>query len=83
MLGRILKRLSGVLAFEDLSRDSNRAADVGCHDPPRAVKALEYGLKLRIPGIEEFRQLVRQGTKISPMRNFFLAVGLLAFVEAT
>jgi N-acetyl-D-muramate 6-phosphate phosphatase len=38
-------------------------------------KALEYGLKLRIPGIEEFRQLVRGGTKISPMRKFFLAVG--------
>lgn len=38
-------------------------------------KALEYGLSLRMPSVDEFRQIVRQGTKVSPMRYFFLAVG--------
>jgi phosphoglycolate phosphatase-like HAD superfamily hydrolase len=41
-----------------------------CHD-----KAVEFGLKLRIPSVDEFRQLVRRGTKVSPMRYFFVAVG--------
>jgi N-acetyl-D-muramate 6-phosphate phosphatase len=41
-----------------------------CHD-----KAVEFGLKLKIPSVDEFRQLVRRGTKVSPMRYFFLAVG--------
>jgi phosphoglycolate phosphatase-like HAD superfamily hydrolase len=41
-----------------------------CHD-----KAVEFGLKLKIPTVDEFRQLVRRGTKVSPMRYFFLAVG--------
>jgi phosphoglycolate phosphatase len=41
-----------------------------CHD-----KAVEFGLKLRIPSVDEFRQLVRRGTKVSPMRYFFIAVG--------
>jgi phosphoglycolate phosphatase-like HAD superfamily hydrolase len=38
-------------------------------------KATEFGLKLKIPTVDEFRQLVRRGTKVSPMRYFFLAVG--------
>ena len=38
-------------------------------------KAMEFGLSLRIPTVEEFRELVRRGTKVSPMRYFFLAVG--------
>ena len=38
-------------------------------------KANEFGLRLSIPTIEEFRELVRAGVKVSPMRNFFLAVG--------
>jgi HAD superfamily hydrolase (TIGR01509 family) len=38
-------------------------------------KAMEFGLNLRIPTVEEFRELVRRGTKVSPMRYFFLAVG--------
>ena len=38
-------------------------------------KAAEFGLNLRIPSIDEFRQLVSRGTKVSPMRCFFLAVG--------
>ena len=38
-------------------------------------KAIEYGLKLRIPTTEEFRSWVSRGAKISPMRYFFLAVG--------
>jgi phosphoglycolate phosphatase-like HAD superfamily hydrolase len=41
-----------------------------CHD-----KAVEFGLKLKIPTVNEFRQIIRRGTKISPMRYFFLAVG--------
>jgi N-acetyl-D-muramate 6-phosphate phosphatase len=41
-----------------------------CHD-----KAIQFGLKLKIPTVDEFRQLVRRGTKVSPMRYFFLAVG--------
>jgi N-acetyl-D-muramate 6-phosphate phosphatase len=38
-------------------------------------KALEFGLQLKIPNVDEFRELVRRGTKVSPMRYFFLAVG--------
>ena len=38
-------------------------------------KAIEFGLKLQIPTVNDFRQLVRHGTKVSPMRYFFLAVG--------
>lgn len=38
-------------------------------------KAIEFGLKLEIPSVERFREMVRQGTKVSPMRYFFLAVG--------
>lgn len=38
-------------------------------------KAIEFGLQLRIPSIDEFRRLVSEGTKVSPMRDFFLAVG--------
>ena len=41
-----------------------------CHD-----KAIEFGLKLKIPTVQEFREMVRQGVKVSPMRYFFLAVG--------
>jgi HAD superfamily hydrolase (TIGR01549 family) len=42
-----------------------------CHD-----KAIEFGLKLKIPTVDQFRQLIRGGVKVSPMRCFFLAVGL-------
>lgn len=38
-------------------------------------KSVEFGLGLRIPTVEEFRDLVRGGVKVSPMRYFFLAVG--------
>jgi HAD superfamily hydrolase (TIGR01509 family) len=38
-------------------------------------KAMEFGLRLKIPNIDEFRELVRRGVKVSPMRYFFLAVG--------
>jgi phosphoglycolate phosphatase len=41
-----------------------------CHD-----KAVEFGLKLRIPNVEEFRSWVSRGVRVSPMRYFFLAVG--------
>jgi phosphoglycolate phosphatase len=38
-------------------------------------KAKEFGLDLKIPTVEAFRQLVNLGIKVSPMVNFFLAVG--------
>jgi N-acetyl-D-muramate 6-phosphate phosphatase len=38
-------------------------------------KAVEFGLALRIPTVEEFRELVREGKKVSPMRYFFLTIG--------
>lgn len=38
-------------------------------------KAAEFGLNLKIPTVEEFRDLVRAGVKVSPMRLFFSAVG--------
>jgi phosphoglycolate phosphatase len=40
-----------------------------------ADKNLEYGLGLTIPTPDEFRKMVRQGVKVSPMKHFFLAVG--------
>jgi phosphoglycolate phosphatase len=38
-------------------------------------KATEFGLKLTIPTVDEFRNLVVSGVKVSPMLYFFLAVG--------
>jgi phosphoglycolate phosphatase len=38
-------------------------------------KSREYGLGLKIPSAPEFKEIVRRGTRISPMRYFFLAVG--------
>jgi phosphoglycolate phosphatase len=38
-------------------------------------KSREYGLGLQIPSSSQFKQMVRTGTRISPMYNFFLAVG--------
>jgi len=35
----------------------------------------EYGLGLTIPDAAAFRKLVRRGTRISPMKNLFIAVG--------
>lgn len=50
-------------------------------------KSQEYGLGLSIPSADKFRKMVRQGTKISPMNEFFKAVGFqskyaeLAFIQ--
>ncbi len=41
-------------------------------------KAAEFGLRLDVPTVEEFRDLVRRGVKVSPMREFFMAVGFPA-----
>jgi phosphoglycolate phosphatase len=41
-----------------------------CEDKNR-----EYDLGLRIPDKDEFKRLARTGTKISPMKYFFTAVG--------
>src|SRR5271163_4838079 len=41
-----------------------------------ADKAREYGLTdLTIPSVEEFKRTVRAGVPVSPMVNFFLALG--------
>jgi phosphoglycolate phosphatase len=41
-----------------------------------AAKAREYGVSdVRIPTVEEFRRMVRKGVAVSPMLNFFLALG--------
>ncbi len=41
-----------------------------CEDKNR-----EYGLGLKIPNASQFKEIVRKGTRISPMNYFFLAVG--------
>jgi beta-phosphoglucomutase-like phosphatase (HAD superfamily) len=41
-----------------------------CHD-----KAAEFGLNLRIPTVEEMRRIISRGAKVSPMSEFFRAVG--------
>jgi phosphoglycolate phosphatase len=38
-------------------------------------KSKEYGLGLTIPNPHKFKEMVRQGVKISPMNYFFLGVG--------
>lgn len=38
-------------------------------------KAQEFGLALSIPGTEQMRRRISHGLKVSPMLNFFLAVG--------
>ena len=38
-------------------------------------KSDEYGLGLEIPEPPEFKEMVRRGIRISPMKHFFLAVG--------
>src|SRR5262245_42148264 len=38
-------------------------------------KNLEYGLGLTIPPPDDFRKMVRQGIRVSPMKFFFMAVG--------
>lgn len=38
-------------------------------------EAAAFGLDLKIPSVEEFREMIRRGVKVSPMLYFFLAVG--------
>lgn len=38
-------------------------------------KAREYGLNLHVPDVQQFRRMVASGVKVSPMLEFFLAVG--------
>jgi phosphoglycolate phosphatase len=45
-------------------------------------KAAEYGLDLKIPRLDRFRAMIRAGTTVSPMLNFFLAVGFPADLAA-
>lgn len=40
-----------------------------------ADKAREYGLALAVPDLQQFRRMVASGVKVSPMLDFFLAVG--------
>ena len=38
-------------------------------------KARDYGLKLNVPDVDGFRQMLRRGVKISPMNRMFEAMG--------
>ena len=38
-------------------------------------KAREYGLELQVPDLQQFRRMVASGVKVSPMLDFFLAIG--------
>jgi phosphoglycolate phosphatase len=38
-------------------------------------KAIEFGLELNVPTVEEMRRLISRGTKVSPMSEFFRVVG--------
>lgn len=40
-----------------------------------ADAASEFGLNLKIPSVEQFRAMVAAGVKVSPMLDFFVAVG--------
>jgi phosphoglycolate phosphatase len=40
-----------------------------------ALKAREYGLDLRLPDVEELRDAISRGLRVSPMLHFFLAIG--------
>ena len=40
-----------------------------------ALKATEYGLTLRLPDVDAMRDAISRGLQVSPMLNFFLAVG--------
>jgi phosphoglycolate phosphatase-like HAD superfamily hydrolase len=44
------------------------------------LKSREYRLDVRMPSVQEFKTLVSRGVPVSPMLNFFLAVG---FPEAS
>lgn len=39
------------------------------------LKAREYGLDVRVPDVETFREAVSRGMRVSPMLYFFLALG--------
>src|SRR6266403_4131783 len=38
-------------------------------------KANQYGLRISIPSIDQFRAMITAGTLVSPMLQFFLALG--------
>jgi phosphoglycolate phosphatase-like HAD superfamily hydrolase len=38
-------------------------------------KAREFGLSLRVPDVSTFRRMIASGVKVSPMFDFFVAVG--------
>src|SRR5580704_15258114 len=48
---------------------------LGAHLKVCEDKSREYGLNLRIPGPDEFRELVRHGSKASPMNLMFETIG--------
>jgi HAD superfamily hydrolase (TIGR01509 family) len=41
-------------------------------------KAAEFGLNLKIPTVDEMRRIISRGVKVSPMSEFFRAVGFPA-----
>lgn len=66
-----MKQLSAVIFDVDgVLLDSLRPHLQICEDKNR-----EYGLGLSIPNPGDFKKMVRQGAKISPMKYFFEAVG--------
>lgn len=38
-------------------------------------EAEKFGLRIEVPSVEQFREMVRSGVKVSPMIEFFRAVG--------
>jgi phosphoglycolate phosphatase-like HAD superfamily hydrolase len=38
-------------------------------------KSIQYGLSVQIPGVAQFREMIAGGAVVSPMLNFFLALG--------
>ncbi len=66
-----MKKLSLVLFDVDgVLLDSLRPHLRICEDKNR-----EYGLGLKIPDAQEFKTMARRGIRISPMKEFFIAVG--------
>ncbi|MGH7844569.1 MAG: HAD family hydrolase [Candidatus Binatia bacterium] len=66
-----MKNLSSVIFDVDgVLLDSLKPHLQICQD-----KNLEYGLGLTIPSPDDFRKMVRQGIRVSPMKFFFEAMG--------
>lgn len=65
-----MKRSAIFFDFDGVLIDSLPAHLQICRD-----KALEYKLPISIPAVADFRERIRNGTRISPMLCFFTALG--------